>query len=574
MRSVRRQSFVAPLESSAAAGVPRVVVLGGGYVAVNLCKALARSVGEGSIDLTVVAGENYQTFHGFVGEMISGRVSPSHIVSPVRRLFAPARVHVGEIEKIDLVNKRAIVARQLDGQRNEVTWDHVVIALGVTDRTDAYPGLLEHAFKLRKYRDCFGLKNHVLTMFEQASVEHDPDERRRLLTFFVAGGGYAGTEVIGELSDFARRLTRREYPYVNYEECRFVLVHPGPTILPELYGKDGKGAGAHPRLVEFATNRMHELGVEVLTDTRVAFATPNEVTLSNGDRIPTRTIVSSVGTRPHEIVARLNLPKDERGRIRTERTGRVVGHEDIWAGGDCSAFPMPRGGDSPAVALNAYEHGKRIGRNLRRTLIEGRPPKPFRFPGIGQGASIGNRSAVAELYGVEVRGLTAWLIWRFMLTIYFPSWDRRIRLMADWLIWPIVGRDVVSMRVSDASDYEVRHNVFQPGETIVSEQRAGRFIHIIIDGEVEILHSSKGMEAVLKTLGPGEHFGQRWIESFQTESARAKTIVRTLALRRDQAPRLQEVIRSAGIMAAESGHFPIVVPQRTTEGGAPGAKAE
>ena len=166
---------------------------------------------------------------------------------------------------IDLEGKRAVVARHLDGHRTEVTWDHVVLSLGVADRTDAYPGLVEHAFRLREYRECFRLKNHIITMFEQAEIEEDPEERRRLLTFFVAGGGYAGTEVIGELSDFARRLTSREYPRVRYDECRFVLVHPGPTILPELYGDDGTGAKAHPKLVEFADQWMRKLGVEVRT---------------------------------------------------------------------------------------------------------------------------------------------------------------------------------------------------------------------------------------------------------------------------------------------------------------------
>ena len=334
-----RRSYLGPVETPAREGAPRVVVLGGGYVAINVCKALRREVAERRIDLTVVSGENYQVFHGFVGEMITGRLSPSHILSPVRRLFAPAHVHVGEIQRIDLAGKRAVVARQLDGHRTEVTWDHVVLCLGTADRTDAYPGLAEHAFKLREYRECFALKNHILAMFEQADIEDDPEERRRLLTFFVAGGGYAGTEVVGELSDFARRLTKREYPRVRFDECRFVLVHPGPTILPELYGDDGTGANAHPRLVEFATARMEELGVEVRTNTRVEFATPNEVRLSNGERIPTRTIVSSVGTRPHDIVAGLDLPKDERGRIRTERTGLVVGFDDVWAGGDCAALP-------------------------------------------------------------------------------------------------------------------------------------------------------------------------------------------------------------------------------------------
>jgi NADH dehydrogenase len=546
-----RRSFSGPVETPAPSGAPRVVVLGGGYVAINVCKALSEQVAARQIDLTVVSGDNFQTFHGFVGEMITGRLSPSHILSPVRRMFAPARVRVGEIEKIDLAGRRAVVARQLDGHRTEITWDHVVIALGTEDRTDAYPGLEEHAFKLRQYRDCFALKNHILAMFEQAEFETEEAERRRLLTFFVAGGGYAGTEVVGELADFARRLTRREYPRVNYDECRFILVHPGPTILPELHGN-------HPRLVEYGEAHMRELGVEVRTGTRVEFATPNEVTLSNGERIPTRTIVSTVGTRPNPLVARLDLPKDERGRLRTDRTGRVVGSDSVWAGGDCAAFPMPRGGDSPSVALYAYKHGTHIAKNLRRTLIEGKRPKPFRFPGLGQGASIGRRTAVAELYGVEITGLLAWVIWRVLLTYYFPSWDRRLHLIADWVIWPLVGRDVVAMRVGEGGEYEVRHNVYQPGEIIVTEQRAGRYIHIIVDGEVEILHSARGQEMVLATLGPGDHFGQRWVESMETESARAKTPVRTLAVRRDQAPQLQEVLRSTGPLVAQSGHFPVL----------------
>jgi NADH dehydrogenase len=551
MDLARRRSFSGPVETPAPAGAPRVVVLGGGYVAINVCKGLRDTVADRRLDLTVVSGDNFQTFHGFVGEMITGRLSPSHILSPVRRMFAPAHVRVGEIEKIDLVGRRAIVARQLDGHRSEISWDHVVISLGTDDRTDAYPGLQEHAFKLRQYRDCFALKNHILAMFEQAEFETEEAERRRLLTFFVAGGGYAGTEVVGELADFARRLTRREYPRVRYDECRFILVHPGATILPELYGD-------HPKLVEYGEAHMRELGVEVRTNTRVEFATPNEVTLSNGERIPTRTIISTVGTRPNPLVAAMDLPKDERGRIRTDRSGRVVGHENVWAGGDCAAFPMPRGGDSPSVALYAYKHGSHIARNLRRTLIEGKRPKPFRFPGLGQGASIGRRTAVAELQGIEITGLLAWLIWRVLLTYYFPSWDRRLHLMADWLIWPLVGRDVVAMRVGEGSEYEVRHNVYQPAEIIVTEQRAGRYIHIIVEGEVEILHSARGQEAVLTTLGPGDHFGQRWLESMETESARAKTLVRTLAVRRDQAPQLQEVLRSTGPLVAQSGHFPVL----------------
>ncbi|MEA2421487.1 MAG: hypothetical protein QOF55_586, partial [Thermoleophilaceae bacterium] len=383
-----------------------------------------------------------------------------------------------------------------------------------------------------------------------------------LLTFFVAGGGYAGTEVAGELSDLARRLTKREYKRVNLQEVRVVLVHPGPTILPEMQGAEG-----HPKLVAYAERRMRELGVEVQTNTKVAAATPNHVDLSSGDRVPTRTIISAVGTKPPPVVAGLPLEKDKRGRIITDEYLRVPGYEGVvWAAGDNASVPLPfkKGETCPPVAIYAMYAGKRIGKNIALG-VQGKPPKKFRFPGIGQGASVGRRSAVAELKGIELTGLPAWLVWRLLLTYFFPSWDRRLRLITDWLIWPLVGRDVVELRTTPQGDYEVRQNVFQPGEIVAEEERTGRYVHIIVEGEIELLNKQGGLEQILSTLGPGDHFGARWMDSFELEVARAKGVVRTVSMRRDQAPRLQEVLKTAGQLVAESGHFPAIVPTEPRE---------
>jgi NADH dehydrogenase len=540
---------------------PRVLILGGGYAAAYACRALRPAINAGKLEATVVTRENFQCFHGFVAEMVTGRVLPSNILSPVRRIFPPARVHVAEIERIDLRNRAVVTSRSIDGARFELGYDQLLISLGSTDRTESYPGLAEHAFRLKTYEHCLRLKNHILTTFELADIEPDPVERRRLLTFFIAGGGYAGTELAGELADLARILIRREYSRLDINECRFVVVHPGPTLLPELYGDDGSGAHAHPRLVEFAMNQMRELGVEVMTNTRVVAATPNEVNLSNGERIPTRTIVSAVGTKMPRLVELMDLPKDERGRLRTDRTLRVVGSDHVWAAGDCAAVPKPGGGTCPPVAIYAMKCGFRAGKNIERSL-DGRRLRRFRYPGIGQGASVGRRSAVAELKGVEISGLLAWLIWRLLLTYYFPTWDRRLRLLADWLIWPIVGRDVVALRSTVYGDYDIRHNVFQAGEVIAEERRTGRYIHIIVEGEVELLHQHDAMEQVLRTLGKGDSFGTRWLESLESEVARAKTEVRTLAVRRDQAPQLQDALLTTARLVAESGHFPAIVPQK------------
>ena len=543
---------------------PKVLILGGGYAAIYACKALAPAINAGRLDATVVSRENFHVFHGFVGEMLTGRVSPSHILSPARRIFPPAKVHVAEIQKIDLKRQTVTTSRNLDGNRFELDYDHLVVCLGSIDRFEAYPGLAEHAFRLKTYEDVLRLRNHIITMFELADIEKDPTERRRLLTFFIAGGGYAGTEIAGELADLAKRLTKREYRSIDPGECRFVLVHPGPTILPELYGDDGSGAAAHPKLVEFGMKRMRELGVEVMTRTKVTAASPNEVSLSNGERVPTRTIISAVGTKVPPVVEALNVPKDERGRIKTDAAIRVEGFDNVWACGDNAAvrlpnsFGMDTGRTCPPVALYAMMQGGRIGKNIDR-VVQGRKPRPFRFVGLGQGASVGKRSAVVELKGIEITGLPAWLIWRLLLAYFFPSWDRRLRLFTDWMIWPLVGRDIVELRTSPPGEYEVRHNVFQPGEVVAQEERTGKYIHVIVEGEVEILNKDGDLEQVLDVLGPGDHFGTRWMSSFDLEVARARTQVRTVALRRDQAPRLQEVLRSAGQLVAESGHFPAIV---------------
>jgi NADH:quinone reductase (non-electrogenic) len=540
------------------ADAPHVVVLGGGYVTLYVCRALRRAVRSGRVRLTVMSEENFLAFHGFIGEMLTGRISPSHLLSPARRIFRPAALHLGQIERVDLERRSITVTRRDDGRRSEIDYDQLVIACGTRDNLEAYPGLAEHAFRLKAFRDDLRLRNHILTMFEQAGAEPLEDERRRLLTFFVAGGGFAGTEVAGELADFARRLTAREYSHLRFEDCRFVLVEPGDSILPELYGVDGSGKDAHPRLIERARGRMDELGVEVRTGVRVEAVTPNEVRLSSGEHVPTRTVISAVGMKPQPIVAALAAEKDSIGRIVTDELLRVAGHPEVWAGGDCAAVPKPGGGTCPPVAIYAMKHGARIGRNIDRVL-RGHDPKPFRWGGLGQAASVGNRYAIGELKGIALpAGLLSWVVWRGFLFRYFPSWEGRLRLLADWIIWPLVGRNIGEVPSGAAGAYDIRQNVFQPGEVIVQERVAGRYIHVILEGEVEICSDPEldGEPELLTVLGPGDHFGQRWLESFDPELARARTLVRTIALSRDQAPRLQEALVSTGRMVRESGHWP------------------
>jgi NADH:ubiquinone reductase (H+-translocating) len=540
---------------------PHVLVLGGGYVPITLTRQLRKQVERGEIDLTVVSRENFHAFHGFVGEMITGRIGAGSMLSPVRRIFAPGRVHVAEIEHIDLDARKVITSRHLDGARNELVYDHLVFALGSAEHLELYPGLAEHAFRLKTFPDCFRLKNHILEMFELADIETDPEERRRLLTFFVAGGGYAGTEIAGELADFVRLLTSKEYPGIRRDECRVVLVHRGNKILPELYGSgstEGQGRGkGYAKLVEYATRHTLDLGVELMLETQVTAVTPNDVYLSGDRDVPTRTVVSAIGTKPPPLFDSLDVPRDDRGRVKTDSSCRVLEREGLWAGGDCACVPHPDGGTCPPVGIYALKHGKQIGKNIART-VAGRETKPFKYPGLGQGVSIGGRTAVGEVKGIPIRGLFCWLVWRSMLFYFFPTWDRRLRLLADWTIWPIVGRDIVWMWRDQSGDYEVRHNMDQAGEVIVDRARPVRYVHVLIEGEVDLRRRVGGAEETLQTIGAGNHFGRKKLEQQSADLAVARSVVRTIALRDDQANRLQDALASAGEIVAKTGIFPTV----------------
>jgi NADH dehydrogenase len=540
-------------------GARRVLVLGGGFTAVNACRAMGSGIAAGRLDVTVVTRDNFLCAHALIPEMVTGRLTPGTILNPARRIFGRARVHVGEIERIDLDGQRVHTTRHLDGARFELEYDDAVLAFGTSENLDAYPGLAEHAFKLKSFDDAFALRNHIIEMFELAEIERDREERRRLLTFFVAGGGFSGTEVAGELADLARLLTSREYRGIDRSECRVVIVHPGATLLPELYGSGSleRKSKAFPRLIEYGMEHARKLGVEMMLETSVVGATPNEVYLSNGEHVPTRTIVSTVGTKQSPLLASLPIPCDERGRVRVETTMQAVGHEEIWAGGDCASVPHPKGGTCPPTGLWAVKHGQHVGRNISRSA-EGNAPRPFRGMVRTQGISLGGRTGVAEVNGIPLRGKLAWLGFRSVAFMIIPSWDRRLRMLSDWLLWPLVGRDIAQMGRVQRSAYDVRHHVYQPGEVIVDASRPLRHVHVVVEGEVDVIRRDESGDRVTTTIGPGGHFGRKWLEHEGADAVRARSLVRTLVLNAEQANRLQDVLSSSDRIVAKTSFMPIV----------------
>ena len=393
---------------------------------------------------------------------------------------------------------------------------------------------VQHALRLHSYSDAFAARNHLIDMMEMAAIEPDPEERQRLLTFVVVGGGYGGVEVAAELDDYTRRLTATTYPSIDPAEVRVLLVHGGEHLLPEQ-------APHHVKLQRWAEGYLATTPLEVRTSTRVATATPEEAVLSTGERVPTRTIISCTGTALPPLLDQVPGERDERGRLSTDASGRVLGTEGIWAGGDCAAVPHPKGGLCPPLAIYAMQAGRLIGRNLRR-LARGRPLEPLRFRGLGDACSLGRRNAVAQVKGVRMTGRLAWVVWRSFFLAYIPTWDRQLRLLLDWVITPLAGREVAQLRLSEPVG--IRRELYEPGQVIVREGDVGRRLSIVSSGEVEVVRSGPDGDEHLATLGPGDHFGETSVFEHvrRTATVRAVTRVELVSVDRRDALALSDTL--------------------------------
>ncbi|MFI5311015.1 MAG: FAD-dependent oxidoreductase [Gemmatimonadales bacterium] len=516
----------------------KVLCLGGGYGSIYLAKAVRGAVRRGEIDLTVIDQRNFHTFHGLVPELLVGKIQAGQVISPGRRLFAPGRFVNATVEAIDVRAKTVRYSRSGDGRPYEIGYDHLVVNLGSLDDLKRYRGVGEHTMRLKSYTDCLQVRNHVLAMLELADLETDAEERRRLLTFVIAGGNYAGIETAGELSDMFEELTRGDFKRVKFEEVRIVVVHGGPHILPELGQR-------FPRLITRAEAYLKANRVELLLGQRIKAATPQEAVLADGTRIPTRTLISCTGTAPNPLLDQLPYPRSETGRLVADAFGRVGVEDHVWAVGDCAAIPMKNGAPAPPLALYAMHGGTTLGRNLV-AVARGRALRPYAFFGMGDACVLGRRNAVAQLYGVPLHGFVAWIIWRVCMVLYLPSPAKRARLLFDWLSVPFMGRDIASVQTEDPIAVGVE--MYEGGQTIVRQGDMGTMMYILKSGEVDVVREADGKEEVLARLGPGDHFGEvavlRGVR--RTATVRAVGAVEVLRLSRDDTKRLTESFDAFG----------------------------
>jgi NADH:ubiquinone reductase (H+-translocating) len=413
----------------------RILILGGGfggvYAAIHLEKLLARV---DAVEICLVSRDNFFLFTPMLHEIAASDLEITNIVNPLRKLLRKVEVLVGDVNEIDLPNKQVLISHGYRNHSLRIDYDHLVIALGSITNFYDIPGLAGLAVPMKSLRDAVQLRAQIIRHLEEANSECDPADRRSLLTFIVAGGGFAGVETVAALNDFVREALPF-YPNLCEDMLRVLLVHSGPVILPEL----GESLGRYTQKV------LAQRGVEIRLNIRVKNLTENKVFLAHNVPIPCRTLVWTAGTVPSPLISSLPCSK-ERGRIVVNQFLQVCDRPDVWAAGDCAFVPDTRnpGQSHPPTAQHAIREGKVVAQNIAAALL-GRPGKPFSFKTIGLLASIGRRTGVARVFGVNFSGFFAWWMWRTIYLSKLPGFDKKVRVAFDWTLDLLFPKDVCAV---------------------------------------------------------------------------------------------------------------------------------
>jgi NADH:quinone reductase (non-electrogenic) len=425
----------------------RILVVGGGYVgmytALRLQRKLKRELRQGDVEITVITPDPYMTYQPFLPEAAAGSISPRHVVVPLRRVLDRCRVVVGEVTGIDHAKRAAtyttLATEEQSGDARHLRhdYDELVLAPGSVSRALPIPGLAEHGIGFKTVEEAIGLRNHVIEQMDIASSTRDPAVRDAALTFVFVGGGYAGVEALAELEDMAR-YAARYYHNVRHEDMKWILVEASDRILPEV----------GPEMGRYALTELRRRNIQVLLETRLDSCAGRVAALSDGRRLPTRTIVWTAGVKPHPLLDATDLPRTARGRLKCTARLSVDGAEHAWAAGDAASVPDVTAGEPGAETAPNAQHALRqarvLGDNIVHTL-RGEPLQTYAHSYAGSVASLGLHKGVAQIYGRKLKGYPAWFMHRVYHLSRMPTLNRKARVLAEWTLSGLFKREIVSL---------------------------------------------------------------------------------------------------------------------------------
>lgn len=396
---------------------PRVVIVGAGFAGLWAARRLR---GKG-LDTILLDQENYHTFLPLLYQVAAAELGPDEIAYPVRAILRGApdvQFRMGRVRHVELDRREVITDRE------RIVYDHLVLAMGATTHYFGVEGAPEHAFPLRGMSEAIPLRHHILSRFEAAAHEPDPERRRRLLTFAIVGGGPTGVEFAGALAELVHGPLCRDYPMLalggESSEVRILLLEALDRIL----------LGMSEELSAYARSRLEDRGVEVREKAFVSKVTPTGLELDESEEIPAETVVWTGGVKGVEGPGAWGLPMGKQGKVRARPTLQVEDRDEVWVAGDL-AWLEQDGAPLPGVAAAAIQGGKHVADNIQR-VVAGQEPEPFRFSDPGMLAVIGRNAAVGDVKGRRFQGIIAWFLWLAIHLVKLIGFRNRALVLVNW----------------------------------------------------------------------------------------------------------------------------------------------
>lgn len=392
----------------------KIVIIGGGFAGINLAKRLDHD----KFEVEMIDRNNFHSFPPLFYQIASSGLDASNISFPLRREFKRlphTSYHMGHIKNIDTE------ARTVSTSYETLSYDRLVIAAGTTNNFFGMEGLEEHVFGIKTVAEATYTRDEILDRLERGAIEKDPDRRRELLSFLVVGGGPSGVEIAGALGEMKRDILPREYPELNPDDVRIVLVEGSGALLAAMGAKAG----------EKALKYLDDLMVEVRLNTVMRGYAGKLVTFADGSTEYWETLIWTAGICGEPMPGLPDNVVGSGGRITVDEYNRVRGFENVYAIGDIALMQTadyPQG--HPQVAQVAIQQAVNLARNINGETVS----VPFRYRDKGSMATVGKNRAVVNIGGKFISGRVAWWVWMFIHLISIMGMRNKINVMLNW-VW-------------------------------------------------------------------------------------------------------------------------------------------
>lgn len=393
---------------------PSVVIVGAGFGGLRVARGLRRA----PVDVTVLDRHNYHTFVPLLYQVATAGLEPEEIAQPIRRILHDAhnvRFRLATVTGVDM-ERRAVITNV-----GEVGYDYLVLAAGSVTNYFGLDSVAQATCALRDLDDAERLRDRILGALESASAESDPERRRQLMTIIVVGGGPTGMELAGALAELRRHVLPRDYPELDLSSGRTILLEATDRLLP------GMPAGLQVR----AQDKLRALGVEIRLQAPVADADEGGVTLRSGEKLAAGAVVWVAGMRAAPLAEALATTRGAGGRLVVTPTLQLPGHPEVYTIGDMAHVGNPDARPHPMVAPVAIQQGELVAENILRQMA-GKEGKPFAYKDRGTMATIGRRAAVAHIFGLQLNGFVAWLIWLTVHLVWLIGFRNRMLVLINW----------------------------------------------------------------------------------------------------------------------------------------------